>query len=140
MARVTLIIDMPDAIVSDIHAFWTEQVSAKATLAADLAATDMVLTLGQSLVLSQGDILCASGDIMAVVAVNGTSVTVARNVDPNGMAESHKAGDSIGLLRDRSVWDGPKGALLQFAQQVVTSRGLRSATFAATVSGTVELE
>lgn len=147
--KATLVLDLAASVSADIQTHWLAQRSGSpGLLATPIDDTATVLTLtaaaagGLGFVgLAPGQTILIDGEGMGVIAVDGATVTVTRNVIPLASAAApHDAGAAVYLLRYPDPWTMiADEALRPWAQQIVTGLGAKSATFGARVSGALEV-
>jgi hypothetical protein len=139
------------SVAADIQTHWLQQrAGSPGSLAGVMAAADtsFVFSPGSApgsgfgfVGLAVGQTIAVDGEAMTVEAIDGETVTVARNVAPlSPPAADHAAGASIFLLKYPSPWLLiADEALRPWAQQTVTGLGAQSATFGARASGSLQV-
>lgn len=146
----SLSITFSQNVLADINTHWMDQtIGSPGTLAADLASTDMTVTLSAPAPsISAGTALLIDHEPMTVTAISGATLTVTRGqtqTTPSGTtqfplaaASAHSSGVQVFILRYPSPWDMvTKEAMLPWTQQVAQQLGTRSATFSSSTNGSV---
>lgn len=144
-----ILLTLSASVSADIQKHWISQrIGSPATLSGDVGATDTDLAVSSAGALgvglnsiAAGQTVVIDGEAMKVEAIEGQTVTVARNVAPLAPpASGHAAGAPLYVLKYADPWQMiADEALRPWAQQIVNSLGSQSATFGAAASGSLKL-
>lgn len=142
----TISLTLSASVSADIITHWmSQQVGPTGVLASAISETDTTFSLvasrSGSINLAPGNTIVIDNEAMVVNTVDGSLVTVTRNIVPLALpAQAHNAGASASILRYPSAWAViADEALRPWAQQVVASLGANSATFGSKISGTLAI-
>lgn len=144
-ATISLTLSPP--VVGDINTHWTDLASGPACfLGADVADGQTAIVVSDASPLAVGSTILVGNDPMAVTAISGNTLTVARYQTAfpyMGMLSAppitaHANGAAVMLLRYSDPWTLiAQEALRPWAQQVVLGLGQRSSTFGSVASGSM---
>jgi hypothetical protein len=137
------------SVLLDFNTYWLDQSGPSIgtlTGALDASTTTVTITLDQSGLSSaqpmpkvgQSIILLATREPMLVTGVDGLTLTLKRGESPQSPLVAHSAGESIAILRYASGWAIVEEVLRAKMQEIAISLGVRSRTFGATVTGTIQ--
>lgn len=148
-ANISLVLSV--SVSADIQTHWLSQrAGSPGTLQGAMGAEDtsFVYSPGAApgsalgfVALAEGQTVLIDGEAMLIEAVEGSTVSVTRNVAPLAPpAAEHAGGAAILLLKYPDPWKMISDeALRPWAQQVVTALGAQSATFGALATGSLTL-
>jgi hypothetical protein len=148
-ANISLVLSV--SVSADIQTHWLSQrAGSPGTLQGAMGAADNSFTYSPGaapasglgfVALAAGQTVLIDGEAMLIESVEGSTVSVTRNVAPLALpAAEHAGGADILLLRYPDPWKLiADEALRPWAQQVVTALGAQSATFGAMATGSLTL-